>query len=132
MLSFSGSGCGAAGAVVASNTRDLQFKSSHRQILFTFRCIKKLCWNYEGSVLKSALFRPPFFIQKITINELMCQWLYSNPSPSFGVVSNHSAANCTTDLLRDSLPKGLKTGCDKTLPSLTCLHILLFSVIRFG
>ena len=36
-----GSGCGSAGSVVASESGDLQFKSSHRQILFNISCIKK-------------------------------------------------------------------------------------------
>ena len=35
------SGCGSVGRAVTSYTRDPQFKSSHRQILFTFMCIKK-------------------------------------------------------------------------------------------
>ena len=32
---WSGSGCGAVGRAVASDTRDQQFESGHRQILFT-------------------------------------------------------------------------------------------------
>ena len=40
-----GSGCGSAGRAVASNTRGLRFKSSHKQIykehLFTLKCIEK-------------------------------------------------------------------------------------------
>ena len=34
------SGCGSVGRVAASNTRDLQFKSSHRQIIITINCIE--------------------------------------------------------------------------------------------
>ena len=42
-----GSGCGAVGRAVASNTRDLQFVSSHRKICFV-STVKKLCWNNKS------------------------------------------------------------------------------------
>ena len=35
-----GSGCGPAGTVVTSDTRDPQFESSHWQILFSINCIE--------------------------------------------------------------------------------------------
>ena len=37
---ISGSGCGSIGRAVASNTRDPQFESSQRQILFIISCIE--------------------------------------------------------------------------------------------
>ena len=40
-LQTRGSGCGAVGKVIASDTRDLRFKLSHQQILFTSSCIEK-------------------------------------------------------------------------------------------
>ena len=36
-----GSGCGSAGSVVASNTGDLQFESSHHQIYLILAVIKR-------------------------------------------------------------------------------------------
>ena len=36
-----GSGCGSLGRVVASDTRDMWFESSHWQILFIINCIEK-------------------------------------------------------------------------------------------
>ena len=36
-----GSVCGSVGREVASHTSDPQFKSSHRQILFTIHCVEK-------------------------------------------------------------------------------------------
>ena len=40
MLKIWVSGCGSVGRAVASDTRDLQFESSHCHILFIMRCIE--------------------------------------------------------------------------------------------
>ena len=63
-----GSGSGAVGRVVTSNTKDLRFESSHQQILIAINCIKKTkikikdtgnglflkIKQYEGSKLASS------------------------------------------------------------------------------
>ena len=41
-MHFQGSGCGEVGRAVASDTRVLQYKSVHTQILFTINGIKRL------------------------------------------------------------------------------------------
>ena len=38
---FISGGCGSVGIAVASDTKYLQFESSHHQILFTIKCIKR-------------------------------------------------------------------------------------------
>ena len=42
-----GSGCDTVGKVVASDTRDLRFESSHRQILFAINCTFKSCIEHS-------------------------------------------------------------------------------------
>ena len=42
---FISGGCGSVGIAVASDTKYLQFESSHHQILFTIKCIKKTKLN---------------------------------------------------------------------------------------
>ena len=45
---YMGIGCGAVGWAFATDTRDLRFKSSHWQILFTFNCIEKTNIKKKG------------------------------------------------------------------------------------
>ena len=55
-----GSGCDSVGRAVASDTRGLRFKSSHRQILFTINCIEKK--KIKNNIPGMAQFE--FFLKK--------------------------------------------------------------------
>ena len=37
-----GSGCGTVGGVFASDNRDLEFESNHRQFLFALKCMQEM------------------------------------------------------------------------------------------
>ena len=50
-------GCGAVGKVVAPDSRDGQFESSHRQILFTINCITNVLKRRGGNRRRLSLQR---------------------------------------------------------------------------
>ena len=50
-----GSGCGAVGRAVASNTRDPQFESSHGKFIY-YQLYKKMHWKDENKEKRMAKF----------------------------------------------------------------------------
>ena len=60
-----GSGCGAVGRVVASNTRGPGFESSHRQLLLNIYLLLTVCRKDKNKEKEAA--NGPFLIKKIML-----------------------------------------------------------------
>ena len=65
-ISFEGSGCGAVGRAVASDTRGPGFKSSHRQLLLNIYLLLTVCRKDENKEKEAG--SGPFFLKKKSIS----------------------------------------------------------------
>ena len=71
---LNGSGCGSVGRAVASNSRGLWFKSSHRQkILLNIYC--QLFWKDKNKIKEDG--NGPFFGEGLKVLfHLLCSWFF--------------------------------------------------------